>query len=80
MKYVCKYCGTEADSISSLTRWRGDCSYSPTGKHQPFEGSTDGGVVCKYCGTKADSISSLTCWRGDCSNSPTGKHQPYEGK
>lgn len=79
-KFQCKYCGTSASSISSLTG--GSCSRHPLGSnkgwHALYEGSEKPKYSCKYCGTSASSISSLT--GGSCSRHPNGsnkgKHEP----
>ena len=78
--FYCKYCGTKASSVSSLTS--NSCSRHPDGpsrgKHVLYEGSEKSQYVCKYCGTKANTISSLTS--NSCSRHPNGaskgKHEP----
>ncbi|MCX7910868.1 MAG: hypothetical protein N2505_04730 [Endomicrobia bacterium] len=74
-KYYCKYCGTFASTVSSLTS--GTCPRNPVkgGRHVLYEGSEKSQYVCKYCGTKGSSISSLTS--GTCPRHPAkGKHEP----
>ena len=79
-KFLCKYCGTSASTVSSLTA--NSCSRHPLGpnkgKYALYEGSEKAQYVCKYCGTKASSISSLTA--NSCSRHPNGankgKHEP----
>lgn len=78
--FYCKYCGSKASSISSLTS--SSCSRHPSGtnkgKHTLYEGSEKSQYSCKYCGSKASSISSLTS--SSCSKHPDGsnkgKHEP----
>lgn len=78
--FYCKYCGTKASTISSLTA--NSCSRHPSGpskgKHTLYEGSEKSQYSCKYCGTKASTISSLTA--NSCSRHPNGpskgKHEP----
>lgn len=78
--FYCKYCGTKASSIASLTAI--NCSRHPLGankgKHVLYEGSEKSQYACKYCGTKASSISSLTAI--NCTRHPNGsnkgKHEP----
>jgi predicted nucleic acid-binding Zn ribbon protein len=80
MNYYCKYCGTKASSIASLTG--SPCSRHPNGankgKHALYEGDEKPRYECKYCGTGASSISSLT--GSPCSRHPLGankgKHEP----
>ena len=75
--YYCKYCGTKASSIHSLTN--SSCSRHPNGsykgKHIPFEGGIKSSYTCKYCGSTASSIHSLT--GSSCSRHPSGS---YKGK
>jgi DNA-directed RNA polymerase subunit RPC12/RpoP len=75
MNYYCKYCGTKASSISSLTG--SSCSCHPSGphkgKHALYEGAEKAKYECKYCGTGAPSISSLT--GNTCSRHPLGSHK-----
>jgi DNA-directed RNA polymerase subunit RPC12/RpoP len=75
MSYYCKYCGTKASSISSLTN--SSCSRHPNGaskgKHVLYEGAEKAKYECKYCGTGASSISSLTA--STCSRHPLGAHK-----
>ncbi len=60
--YYCKYCGTKASSVSSLTG--NSCSRHPDGpnrgKHALYEGQEKSQYTCKYCGTKSSSLGSLT--------------------
>lgn len=78
--YYCKYCGTKASSVSSLTG--NACSRHPAGpnrgKHALYEGQEKPQYTCKYCGTNASSLSSLT--GNSCSRHPDGankgKHSP----
>jgi hypothetical protein len=80
MNYYCKYCGTKASSIASLTA--STCSRHPNGankgKHALYEGAEKPKYECKYCGTGATSILSLTA--SPCSRHPLGankgKHEP----
>jgi transcription elongation factor Elf1 len=79
-KFYCKYCGTSASSIASLTN--NSCHRHPSGagkgKHVLYEGSEKSQYTCKFCGTKASSIASLT--NNSCSRHPSGpskgKHEP----
>ncbi|MBW7844235.1 MAG: hypothetical protein H3C45_01040 [Bacteroidia bacterium] len=72
-KVYCKWCGSTAGSISSLTS--GSCSKNPEGKnHGLYEGSEKSKYLCKYCGNSGSSISSLTS--GSCSKSPNKRHHP----
>lgn len=83
MAYYCKFCGDSADSIRDLTTgYNSNCPNSPTGIHQPFEGTNRvDGYVCKFCGDCASSIKDLTTgYNSNCPNSPTGNHQPFEGR
>ena len=78
--YYCKYCGTKASTVSSLTA--GFCQRHPDGpcrgKHALYEGAEKSQYTCKYCGVKAPSMSSLTA--GLCQRHPDGaskgKHAP----
>ena len=80
MNYYCKYCGTKASSIASLTT--SNCARYPNGankgKHVLYEGDEKPRYECKHCGTGASSISSLTA--STCSRHPLGankgKHEP----
>ncbi|MGD0262809.1 MAG: hypothetical protein ABSD29_23830 [Verrucomicrobiota bacterium] len=80
MNYNCKYCGTKASSIASLTG--STCSRHPDGankgKHALYEGAEKSKYDCKYCGTSASSLSSLTA--STCSRHPLGankgRHEP----
>ena len=80
MNYYCKYCGTKAPSINSLTAT--PCPRHPNGaskgKHVLYEGPEKAKYECKYCGTSAPSISSLTA--SPCSRHPLGvnkgRHEP----
>ncbi|HEY5233563.1 MAG TPA: hypothetical protein VIK35_08530 [Verrucomicrobiae bacterium] len=71
----CKYCGTTASNISSLTG--NTCSRHPNGphkgKHALYEGAEKSKYECKFCGTSASSISSLT--GNSCSRHPLGAHK-----
>ena len=73
--FYCKYCGTKASSVSSLTS--GSCSKHPSGihkgRHTLYEGSEKTQYTCKYCGTKGSSIASLTT--SDCGKHPNGIHK-----
>jgi hypothetical protein len=78
--YQCRYCGTKASSVSSLTA--SSCNRHPNGsykgKHVLYEGSEKSQYTCKYCGSKASTISSLTA--SSCNRHPDGsykgKHEP----
>ena len=78
--YYCKYCGTKASSVSSLTG--SSCSRHPSGankgKHALYEGDEKSQYTCKNCGSKFSSLSSLT--GSSCSRHPDGankgKHEP----
>ena len=78
--FYCRYCGTHASSVSSLTS--SSCYRHPNGpnkgKHVLYEGSEKSQYTCKYCGTHSSSLSSLTsssCYRHpDGANK--GKHEP----
>ncbi|MEI7728364.1 MAG: hypothetical protein WCO56_02285 [Verrucomicrobiota bacterium] len=80
MNYYCKYCGSKASSINSLTV--NTCPRHPSepnrGKHVLYEGDEKAKYECKYCGTSASSILSLTV--NNCSRHPLGankgKHEP----
>ena len=80
MNYYCKYCGTKASSIASLTG--SFCSRHPSGankgNHALYEGAEKPRYECKYCGTSVPSISSLT--GSHCPRHPLGankgKHEP----
>lgn len=74
--YLCKYCGTERQNLSNLTRE--SCRSSPNGHHQPFEGLPRNKYFCKFCGTERRTLSNLT--RESCKSSSSGKHQAYEGE
>ncbi len=74
-KYYCKYCGTSADSIRTLTSV--SCTRNPVkgGRHETYEGSEKKQYVCKYCGLSASAISTLTSTK--CSRNPKkGHHEP----
>lgn len=73
-KYYCKYCGTNATSIFSLTN--NPCSKNPNkGKHVLYEGSEKSQYTCKFCGSKTSTIFSLT--NNPCSKNPNGRyHEP----
>jgi predicted nucleic acid-binding Zn ribbon protein len=62
MNYYCKYCGTKAPSIASLTA--SPCFRHPVGankgKHTLYEGAEKPKYECKHCGTSATSLSNLT--------------------
>ncbi len=78
--YYCKYCGTKASSISSLTGWT--CPRHPDGpnkgRHVLYEGAEKSSYSCRYCGNSASSISTLTAWK--CPRHPrganSGNHEP----
>jgi len=80
MNYYCKYCGTKAPSIASLTV--NTCPRHPSGpnkgKHVLYEGTEKAKYECKHCGSSASSISSLTV--NTCPRHPLGankgKHEP----
>lgn len=83
-RYTCKYCGSTASSIYSLTS--GYCQRHPDvagkGRHVPYEGdSNQKKYYCEYCGSSASSVYSLTA--GNCQRHPNGAgkghHKPYEG-
>jgi len=73
---VCKWCGSKASSVSSLTN--GTCPRNPIkgARHELYEGSEKPQYQCKYCGSKASSISSLV--NGTCPRHPTkgSRHEP----
>jgi transcription elongation factor Elf1 len=71
-KYYCKWCGVNHPSISALTS--GNCSKSPSKKHELYEGSEKSQYVCKNCGLKYPTLSALTS--GNCSKSASKKHEP----
>ena len=75
--FYCKYCGTKAVTVQSLTA--GHCQRHPDGasrgKHALYEGDEKPQYTCKYCGTKASSLNSLTA--GYCQRHPDG---PSKGK
>jgi len=72
----CKYCGTCAPNIRTLTT--GSCHRHPdgSGRHALYEGDEKSRYECKYCGTNAPNIRSLTL--GSCHRHPDGKgrHSP----
>jgi len=76
----CKYCGTKASNVTSLTS--GPCFRHPLGtnkgKHSLYEGSEKSQYTCRNCGFKNTTLGSLTS--GDCPKHPDGynkgKHQP----
>jgi uncharacterized protein YgiM (DUF1202 family) len=68
---LCKNCGSEYGSITSLTT--NNCK-NTNGKHQLYEGTIKSQYVCKHCGSKYNSIFQMTI--NNCKKSPTGKHQP----
>ncbi|QQS51101.1 MAG: hypothetical protein IPM71_16325 [Bacteroidota bacterium] len=74
-KVLCKYCGSSASTISSLTA--NTCPRHPLGshkgKHALYEGAEKSQYECKYCGSKASSISSLTA--NTCPRHPNGSHK-----
>ena len=75
--YYCKYCGTRAPSISSLTI--GNCPRHPNGTnkghHSPYQGKEKSQYVCEYCGTKDATISGLTI--GFCPRHPNGTNKGH---
>ncbi len=79
-KYICKYCGRQASSASSLTS--SACPRHPNGpgkgRHAPYEGSEKSEYVCKYCGKKFYSVASMTA--NPCPRHPNGagkgRHEP----
>ncbi|MCX8065913.1 MAG: hypothetical protein N3G21_12205 [Candidatus Hydrogenedentes bacterium] len=79
-KYVCKYCGRQANDVVSLTSSL--CPRHPLGfgkgRHLPYEGEEKTTYICKYCGKKFSSISSMSanfCLRHP--NGPgKGRHEP----
>ncbi len=75
MSYYCKYCGTKASSIATLTG--SSCPRHPNGankgKHVLYEGIEKSKYECKYCGTSASSISSLT--GSSCPRHPLGSNK-----
>lgn len=74
MYYYCKYCGTKAPSVFSLT-CGSKCVKSPNSQHALYEGSEQSQYTCKFCGNKASSIFSLTCG-SRCIKGPGGLHEP----
>ncbi len=80
MNYYCKYCGTKASSIASLTG--NSCLRHPAGvnkgKHALYEGDEKSKYECKHCGTSASNLMSLT--GNSCPRHPLGsnkgKHEP----
>lgn len=79
-KYFCRFCGTNASSIASLTN--GKCMRHPegsfSGRHELYEDAEKSTYHCKYCGTSARTIAALTT--GRCIKHPDGSakghHQP----
>lgn len=71
-KYYCKYCGHHAATVGTLTI--NSCPYSPTKKHQPYEGPVQSKYTCKFCGYKASTMGTLCI--NLCSKSPNKHHQP----
>jgi hypothetical protein len=78
--YYCKFCGSKASSVASLTS--AFCIRHPSGPHKGrhalYEGGEKSEYTCKNCGTRASSLASLTS--GFCLRHPDGtnkgKHQP----
>ncbi len=78
--FYCKYCGTKASTVASLTA--NACQRHPAGpgrgKHALYEGAEQARYTCKYCGHKETSLSSLTA--NYCQRHPDGpskgKHSP----
>ncbi len=80
MNYYCKYCGTKAASISTLTA--ATCFRHPAGsnkgKHALYQGAEKPKYECQHCGTSNSSLSSLTaatCFRHPL-GANKGKHEP----
>jgi hypothetical protein len=77
MNYYCKYCGTKAANIPTLTD--NICSRHPNGpnkgKHALYEGTEKPKYECKYCGATAPSILSLTC--NTCQRHPLGANKGH---
>lgn len=75
--YFCKYCGSKASNISTLTN--GSCSRHPNGankgKHTLYQGTEKTQYSCQYCGTKASTISNLTI--GTCVRHPLGSNKGH---
>lgn len=75
MNYYCKYCGTKAASIASLTA--ATCLRHPAGankgKHTLYQGAEKPKYECQHCGASASSISSLTA--STCLSHPLGAHK-----
>lgn len=76
-KFYCKYCGTNATSVSNLTLT--SCPRHPNGphkgKHVLYEGSEKSQYTCRYCGTHASSISNLVV--PSCPRHPNGNHRGH---
>jgi hypothetical protein len=73
---VCKYCGSS--NFGSLQQLlTSACSKSPTGKHQPYQGSPRRFYVCTYCATESASLTQLVT--SPCTKSPRRYHDAYEG-
>jgi DNA-directed RNA polymerase subunit RPC12/RpoP len=78
--YYCKYCGSKASSVSSLTS--ASCLRHPNGankgKHALYEGDEKSQYTCKNCGQKFSSLTGLT--GASCLRHPDGankgKHEP----
>jgi DNA-directed RNA polymerase subunit RPC12/RpoP len=75
MNYYCKYCGTKAPSIASLTATT--CPRHPAGvnkgKHALYEGAEKSKYECKHCGISAPNLSTLT--NSTCTHHPLGANK-----
>jgi DNA-directed RNA polymerase subunit RPC12/RpoP len=78
--FYCKYCGSKAPSVESLTQHV--CHRYPTGankgNHVLYDGNEKTDYKCRFCGHHANSIASLTAQH--CVNHPNeknkGNHDP----
>jgi len=77
MNYYCKYCGTKAVSIASLTATT--CPRHPAGvnkgKHALYEGGEKLKYECKHCGASNSNLASLT--GSSCPRHPLGAHKGH---
>jgi hypothetical protein len=75
MNHYCKYCGTKAASIASLTATT--CPRHPAGankgKHVLYEGAEKSKYECKHCGISAPNLSTLT--NSTCTHHPLGANK-----
>ena len=81
IKYYCKYCGIDKNSVRELTL--SNCGRYPngSGKHEVYQGPINNEYQCQYCGDKKRTIWELT--NSMCPRHPLGahkgRHSVYEG-